>query len=749
MSCKFTSQIYRLDTICCFLLLLCLACSCSTVSRLPQGEVLYTGTRAIKIAPSPYSPLLDEAVSEARVAFVSPPNNALFGSSRYRIPFPLGLWTYNAFYNDSTRVGRWLFRAFAATPVLVSSVNPALRASVARNTLYNYGYFDGNVSFSIDTISNGREAMVSYLLSPGEAWYLGSVDYRSFPLRMDSLLHFSRSQSLLYKGMQFDFKALSGERNRIFNLFREHGYYYFRPDMVKLYADTLQQRGRVQLRVQVAESLPQYAIRPWYIGNLVVNNDSLPVCANVLEPRIAFHRGELYSSLAQNKTQRELNRLGVFSSVGISLSPRDSSMLGDTLDVYITALSDKPYEVSVEANLTAKSGYRIGPGLVAAFSRKNRFRMAETIQLRLKGSYEWYVGRTLNDKKQQNNSFEIGADASLSVPDLLWGNKWSGMGSTSVRLYGEWLARGGFFRMLAFGGNITYGFATNDVLTHTISPLRLSFNTLEHTTPKFDSIMTANPAIGLSFRDQFVPSMNYIIGFDNTSRTNSFHTSKANISLTSAGAITSTVYALCGEGFGKRDKGLLGTPFAQFLKISAEMCHYYRLFSRHVIATRFMGGLLYAYGNSEVAPYVEQFYVGGATGLRAFPLRGIGPGSYHSAGKYAYIDHTGDFKLEANVEWRFPLVGNLDGALFVDAGNVWLLHNDASRPGGALRMRTLGRDIALGTGIGLRYNLKMLLVRADIGIPLHVPYDTGIHKYYNVPNFWRGLCIHLGVGYPF
>ena len=150
-----------------------------------------------------------------------------------------------------------------------------------------------------------------------------------------------------------------------------------------------------------------------------------------------------------------------------------------------------------------------------------------------------------------------------------------------------------------------------------------------------------------------------------------------------------------------------------------------------------------------MAPFSEQFHVGGANDIRAFPLRGIGPGSYHATGRYAYIDHTGDVKLEANAEWRFPLVGQLSGALFIDAGNVWTLRSDDSRPGSQLRSKSFANDIALGTGFGLRYNLRVLLLRCDVGIPLHIPYDTGEQGYYNIPHFTRSLCFHFGVGYPF
>ena len=730
--------------------------SCSTVSHLPEGELLYTGTRHIEVTDEVPSPLLDAAVAEAKVAFVSPPNNALFGSSRYRIPLPIGLWAYNAFVDDTTGLRRWLFRTFAATPILISTVNPELRAGVASNTLRNYGYFDNSVSYHVDTLPDRRQASLSYTLRLRRPCYYGTVEYLPFTASLDSLVHSTRSHRLLRTGEQFSYRSLVGERNRLFTLFREHGYYYFRPDMIQIEADTLQQPGLAQLRIGLHPTLPAYVLKPWYIGDThlrITGGDTLrpAIRPRVIAPRIALRRGDTYSPITQDATQRDLNRLGVFSSVILSYVPRDSIALTDTLDVYITAQLERPYELALEANLTAKSNDQAGPALVASLSRKNLLRLAETLQLRLKGSYEWQTRRTTT-AHPVSNSFELSADASMSVPQLLVPfhhrslHRWPM--STTARLYVDWLNRGGYFRMLAFGGNLTYAFSTSDVLTHSIVPFRLTFNTLEHTTHRFDSVMTANPAIGLSFRDQFVPAMSYSATYDNTGRQTS-HPSKVTLSASSAGAVTSLIYAAAGHPFRERDKTLLGTPYAQFIKGSVEACRYYHLSTRHVLATRLVTGLIYAYGNSTVPPFSEQFHVGGANDLRAFTLRGIGPGSYHSSGRYGYIDHTGDLKLEANVEWRFPLFKQLNGALFVDAGNVWLLRPDADRPGAQFHWRTFGRDIALGTGFGLRYNLKVLVLRADVGIPLHIPYATAKRGYYNVPHFGRSLCLHLAVGYPF
>ena len=165
---------------------------------------------------------------------------------------------------------------------------------------------------------------------------------------------------------------------------------------------------------------------------------------------------------------------------------------------------------------------------------------------------------------------------------------------------------------------------------------------------------------------------------------------------------------------------------------------------------------MYAYGYQTVAPYSEQFYIGGANSIRAFTVRSIGPGSYRPEDKqYGYLDETGDVKLEANVEYRFPILGDLYGAAFLDAGNVWLLREQKNeegeniRPGGLLTLRNFAKSIALGTGVGLRYDLTFLVIRLDLGIALHDPYDTGKKGYYNIPKFKDGLGLHFAIGYPF
>ena len=268
-----------------------------------------------------------------------------------------------------------------------------------------------------------------------------------------------------------------------------------------------------------------------------------------------------------------------------------------------------------------------------------------------------------------------------------------------------------------------------------------------NTTADFDSIMAANPAVAQSFKSQFIPQMQYSYTYDR--QINPDNTINVQFSVQEAGNIFWSLYQAAGK---KGEKKLFGTPFSQFVKGQIQLVYGRRIFyGDNWLVTRVACGAAHAYGNSSQVPYAEQFYVGGANSIRAFTVRSIGPGSYRAPEGQPedYFDRTGTFKFEANVEYRFPISGILHGALFLDAGNVWLLKKDAMRPGGTLRGKTFLRDLALGTGVGLRVDISMLVIRGDLGIGIHAPYSTGHGGYYNMPSFGKSLAFHLAIGYPF
>lgn len=188
-------------------------------------------------------------------------------------------------------------------------------------------------------------------------------------------------------------------------------------------------------------------------------------------------------------------------------------------------------------------------------------------------------------------------------------------------------------------------------------------------------------------------------------------------------------------------------PYAQFLKVETDYSKTWQLTEHSKLVGHVNMGVVWAYGNAISAPYSEQFYVGGANSIRAFNVRSIGPGRYHAKTSYlSYLDQTGDMKLQANLEYRPRLFGNLYGALFLDAGNVWTLRSDSDRPGAVFKPKNILKEMALGTGIGIRYDLDFFVLRLDWGIGLHLPYKNG---FYNFDRFKDSQSLHFAIGYPF
>ena len=762
--------------------LLCILMSaCSTTKNLPEGETLYTGIDKLEVVNEDKTLAGITALTEVEAALAYAPNNAIFGSSSLRWPVPFGLWVYNGFekYQDKKGIGRWIFDHLGKSPVLMSSVNGETRAKVATNLLHDYGYFNGSVSYKEVPQKNPKEAKVSYVIDMARPYFLDSIAYLKYPHYADSLIQSTRSLSVLKSEENFSVIKLEEERQRLSNLFRNHGYYYYRPEFTTYRADTLQKSGYVSLQVVPRNGIPAEAKKQYYIGNTSVyltGYDNEPptdtlrlrtmtfyysgkkpgIRPNALMRNVFFRKGELFSQDRQTFTQEAIARMGVFRYSEFRYEPKDTTANGDTLNVNMYATFDKPYNAELELNMTTKSTDQTGPGAVFKITRNNFQRMGANLSFEVRGSYEWQTNSNVEGNSSKLNSYELGTSLSLDFPRLILPWKDTDLlrsryqQKTSFKIYGNLLNRARFFNMLSFGGNVTYDFRKSRTWKHTITPFQLTFNTLMSTTERFDSITATNPSLALSLGDQFIPSMNYTFTYDNARLKRDYQLWWEN-SITSAGNVTSLLYAALGKDFSEKNKKLLGTPFAQFLKLTSEVRALFKVGEKQHIAARLMGGVLWSYGNQTIAPYSEQFYIGGANSLRAFTVRSLGPGTYNPGEntKYGYLDQTGDIKLEANVEYRFPIFGELYGATFLDAGNVWLMRKDESRPGGELTLKNFAKSIALNTGVGIRYDLTFLVIRLDMGIALHVPYETGKSGYYNIPKFKDGLGLHFAIGYPF
>ena len=761
-------------------LLLCLfLLSCSTTKNLPEGAILYTGISKMEIQQPDNSEAGRSTVEEVEAALAYPPNNAFMGSSSVRVPFPFGLWVYNAFVNKEGKLSRWIFNKLAAKPVLISTVNPDVRVKVARNLLNEYGYFNGATAYElVPDKKDPRKAKIAYQVTMNPPYTIDSVYYVRMRNRVDSLLPRMSSERLLRKGDNFNVVRLQAERERIADMLRDHGYYYFRPEYMVYQADTTITPGKVSLRVVPKEGMPRNALRPWKLGkvdfylngyrnepptdsirykDLTIHFEGkLRVRPSVLYNRLYFRPGDRYSQTQQERSQTALARLGTFRYSEFQYVPRDTMRRQDTLDLRINTVYDLPLDGELELNVTAKSNDQIGPGAVFSVTKRNMFGGGETFGVKLRGSYEWQTGNKLDAGGSKINSYELGLSTTLTFPRLLFptlGKRDLNFpATTTFRLYADQMNRARFFKMLSFGGDASYEFQPSATSHHSVTPFKLAYNLLQHTTVEFDSIADNNKALMKSLQDQFVPSMSYTYTYDDSPITSKRHHVWLQGSITQAGLLMDAAYAIAGKAFDKEGKKLFGNPFAQFIKGTVEARYNYMLGENQRLVGRIMAGAIYSYGNARTAPYNEQFYVGGANSVRAFTIRSIGPGRYYQSSeenKYAYIDRTGDLKFEANLEYRFQIMGDLHGATFLDCGNIWLLREDPDRPGGRLKAGHFFKDLALGTGFGIRYDMDFLVIRFDVGIGLHLPYETGKSGYYNLPRFKDGMGYHFAIGYPF
>ena len=777
----------RINTYIAILLAILFLTACSTTSGLQEDEVLYTGIKTMKVDDKKGTFAESVALTEVNAALAYAPNNSFMGSSSVRFPLPIGLWIYNRYVNNQkSPFTRWMFNAFSTTPVTLTMVNPETRVKVATNTLQNYGYFQGKVDYELLPQSNPKKVKLAYNIKLGEPYLLDSIKY-AFPALPDSVIRATQDKSYIGQDKQFSVVDLQAEKERISNEMRNNGLYFYRPDYINYYADSMMVPQRVKLLVMQDPETPERALHKWYIGNIsayirsrepgqgsrrrsqaaftdstemrgvkiVWTGDKTPISPRVVFRNFRFWRRQEFSQSKITETLTNLSNMQVFSNLQLTCTPRDTTSTCDTLDVRLDVSMDQPIDVELAFNVTQKSNSQVGPNASVTLSKRNAFGHGETFSVRLKGSYEWMTKGSQNIKGQdQINSYDAGIQASITYPWLVFpglsNKRFRYPTSTTFKFDFDHLNRSGYYRLMSMNVEADYNFQTSQSITHRFTPLSLTYDRLEHTTERFDSIAANNPALLISLQNQLIPAMQYTWTYDNSWDTHRRTTTFLEVSAKESANIINSINALSGKRWGEEGKRMFSSPYSQFFKWTFDLRNKIRLTDRSMLATRLYAGILWSYGNSSVAPYSELFYVGGANDIRAFAARSIGPGGYYDySGRGTYLDQAGDFKLEANVEYRFPMVSNLYGALFLDAGNVWLLRQQDSHLNGELGAQSMWKQIALGTGFGLRYDLEFLIIRLDLGIGIHAPYDTGKSSYYNLPRFKDGLGIHFAVGYPF
>lgn len=782
--------------------------------NIPEDDQLFTGLTSIKYInepkDSPFEDHLSTTKEEVEAALATAPNGSLFGSSYYHSPWSWRLWIYNKYANKDSDFARWMKKSFGRPPVLMSKVNPALRASVARSVLQSNGYLRSEVTYEKVQQKNPKKCKIGYTIRLDTLFTLDSVAYVNFPDSLQALIDSTRSESLIKQKGVFSVSALDGERSRLTTLFKNNGYFYFNSNYASYLADTFKVEGRAQLRFQLAEGLPQEALNKWYIGNIAVQlrksmreqfTDSVkrryltirysgktpPIRPSTILKNLRLRPRQEFSYDNYLESSSNINATGIFSSTDFQFIPRVDT---DTLDVLLNCVFEKPYDFYFEANAIGRTSGRYGPESKIGFTRRNLFRGGEKLDINLHGSYEWQSGGGYN-----SDTYQYGADIAIEFPRIIAPfynsdrvrrdkngrairrSRPYAAPTTYAKVSTDIVQRPDFYKMHVVSGEWTYRWQPTATSRHEFSPLTVKYQFKNSTTVKYDTIIQDNPYIAVTMSDYLIPTMRYTYTY--TSPITLHHPIRWETTIEESGNITSLLDLARGRGYDEKYKTLFKAPYAQFVRVETDITKTWSLGTGSKLVGHLNTGVIFNYGNCDIAPVTELFYVGGANSIRAFSMRDIGPGRFPEFTtrnrQYSYVFRNGDLKIVANLEYRTPLFGNLEGAVFLDAGNVWRLKTDmlASiddytevNENGLTPLEQYEEDmyyyemmqfkpskflddLALGTGIGLRYNLSFLVVRLDWGIALHFPYDTGKSGYFNINRFKGAHTLHFAIGYPF
>jgi outer membrane protein assembly factor BamA len=746
--------------------------ACSNTRHLKKDQLLYEGRGNVTIvneAEVKEAKLAEKAGNE--VTFFKP-NGALFGTKRVLPPF--GLWTYNYCKpKGDGKIARWFYKTFSSEPILVSQVNPEQRCRKIESDLFASGFFNSKAWYELDTNSrNPRKAKINYFIKIDKPFRINTILFANPDNAIDSLITAWKENMAIKPGDIFDLETIKAEKRRIASRLVEEGYYFFMPEYIQIVADTTETPFRINLLAGKSRQAPDYACRKYTIDRISVtlsgvridstNKKLMPdtvfydgiylsglvgyLKPEVLTRSIQFRKGELYSTSKHQGTILRMNNYGIFRYVKMRFVLQDSS--SQKMNLFIDAAPRNDVSLNMEAYIESKSSGFSGPGVEATLAHANLNRGANKLQLKLTGDFEWQWG-TKSENSLGTYSYNVGINSSFVFPRLVLPFNYKKQSSllltkTIASLGFEFMNNIQYYRMSALKLAWGYQWKRRPKITNMFSPVTINQVNLLQTTPEFDTIVNENPYVKKSFEEQYIAGIEYNFIYDNTSR-------HANGIYLMAGFSTSgnLIDVFKSQTGQERPYTILGNAYSQFLKATVDL-RYYTNTSKQGLVFRVYTGVGYSYKNSTVMPYIEQFYSGGANSIRAFEARSLGPGSYHPEENNGIIDQTGDIRLEGNIEYRFPLSEMVKGALFIDAGNVWLLNKDANRPGAEFKINAFINQLAVGTGAGLRFDFDFFVLRTDVGLPLRKSYNDGNGNWYRSLNDIRYYSMfNLAIGYPF
>lgn len=771
------------------ILILCtlvLASSCSSARHVPEGKYLLNKVR-INIDDSTHT--LDE--EEMMLYVRQQPNHKLL----WTIKFQLGI--YNMSGRDSTRwYNRWI-RSLGEAPVIYDPALTGISANQLRKAMTNKGFLNAEVD--IDTVSKaGSKKMdVTYTLRPGIPHVIQNIDLQIGDDTIADIVNRRLQHTLIHSGDYLDLNMLEAERARITEDLRNRGYYAFTKDLITFNADTTAGSHAVDLSVIIntsrsaqekrsaIEGNDVFIVRDVYVimnydpvtmpgpgsysapdtismGHLHILSNGKPYLkTSIIADNIKIRPGEIYNARDVTRTYQALGRLDILNFAGIRMVPVNSDGQMGILDAYILLTPGKPQSITLELEGTNSEG-DLGVAAAVGYSHRNIGSGAETFSAKMRGAYESLSGDL--DGLLHNRYLEYSLDMSLNfprfkVPFLSSDFKRNIIASTKLNVSLTYQERPEYTRVIGSAGWSYIWSRRNRRIRHTFTPIDINYVYLPESTEDFiNQIAPDNPLLRYSYEDHFIMSMAY--RFYATSKreespyrrriqTNVW-TIRANFE--SAGNVLYLLNSMINPHDHPQEDPyqVFGIKYSQYLKAEADYTFTHIFDRRNSLAMHAGFGIAFPYGNSRMVPFEKRFYGGGANGVRGWDVRTLGPGSYDATNQMrSFINQCGDIRLDLSVEYRAKLFWIVELGLFIDAGNIWTIHNYENQPGGMFHFDSFLKQLALAYGLGIRLDFNYFLLRFDMGMKAHNP-ARGQESWPLIhPSWGRDSSFHFSIGYPF
>lgn len=650
-----------------------------------------------------------------------------------------------------------LFRnPFSRKPVIYDTLQARLSCQDLMTAMQNEGYMNAGVSLYTET--KGKKLKATYLLHPGQPFLIGKVNYNIQDEGIQQLLHLDQTDNQHIKpGMRFTVETLDNERKRIAGLLSDNGYFRFNKDFIHFTADTVMGRKDIALTLQLRKYKPnsnspevdhtRYLIR----DVLFQSNDSdrIHLRKQVLLNATAIKEGRPYDASALQRTYNNFARLQAVKYTNIKFAEVPDTNL---LDCHIQISTNKPSTISFQPEGTNTAG-DLGAAASITYTNRNLFHGSEQLSIEFRGAYEAITGL---EGYQDQNYTEFSVETKLVFPRFL-----APFLSKSFRrrqtASSEWAVSWNFqnrpeFHRRVFSSAWRYRWSEpKHHLNYRFDLLDLNYVYMPWISSTFkrdylDNAENRNAILRYNYEDIFIMKAGFTVSY-----TDGVDAVRANFE--SAGNLLNGVSK--GFGFKTNSQGqhtLFNIAYAQYVKLDFDYTHLFQFDKRNALALHAGLGVAYPYGNSTVLPFEKRYFSGGANSVRGWSVRELGPGKFKGTdGRIDFINQTGDVKLDLNAEYRSSLFWKLQGALFIDAGNIWTLRNYAEQPGGQFKFTEFYKQIAASYGMGLRLNFDYFILRFDVGMKAINPAYESEKEHWSIfhPKLSRDFDFHFAVGLPF